>query len=116
MSGTMSIRLWVMALLSFVIPRSYGSDNPFPALHFEHISVENGLPTDEVRQVFQDKDGYIWIATNSGLCLYDGYQIRTFKSNLHTPGLLSNNTINCVTDDNRHNLWIATYDGMNDAG
>ena len=102
-----------MALLSFVIPRSYGSDNPFPALHFEHISVENGLPTDEVRQVFQDKDGYIWIATNSGLCLYDGYQIRTFKSNLHTPGLLSNNTINCVTDDNRHNLWIATYDGVN---
>ena len=68
---------------------------------------------DEVRQVYQDKDGYIWIATNSGLCLYDGYQIRTFKSNLHTPGLLSNNTINCITDDNRHNLWIATYDGVN---
>lgn len=113
MSDITSIRLWMTILLSFAIPRSYASDTSLPALHFGHISVENGLPTDEVRQVYQDKDGYIWIATNSGLCLYNGYQIKTFKSNLHMPGLLSNNTINCITDDNRHNLWIATYDGVN---
>ncbi len=59
MSDITSIRLWMTILLSFAIPRSYASDTSLPALHFGHISVENGLPTDEVRQVYQDKDGYI---------------------------------------------------------
>jgi ligand-binding sensor domain-containing protein len=113
MSNAMLIRLWLVALLSFGISSLYASDSALPVFHFGHISAQDGLPTDEVRQIYQDKDGYIWIATNSGLCQYDGYQIKTYKSNLHTPGLLSNNTICCVAEDNHHNLWIAAYDGVN---
>ena len=109
----MLIRLWLVALLSFGISSLCASDSALPVFHFGHISAQDGLPTDEVRQIYQDKDGYIWIATNSGLCQYDGYQIKTYKSNLHTPGLLSNNTICCVAEDNHHNLWIAAYDGVN---
>jgi len=82
-------------------------------LKFKQLSTLNGLPTDEVQKVFQDKDGYIWIATRSGLCLYDGYQVKTYKANLYTPELFTSNNILCLADDNNHNLWIGTLDGLN---
>nr|WP_320167753.1 two-component regulator propeller domain-containing protein [Mangrovibacterium marinum] len=62
--------------------------------------------------IYQDKDGYIWIATNSGLCQYDAYSIRTFKSNIYTPDVFTNNKILCIEEDNKHHLWIGTYNGL----
>lgn len=33
------------------------------------------LPTNEVRILYQDSDGFIWLPTHSGLVRYDGYDI-----------------------------------------
>ncbi|GHU93373.1 hybrid sensor histidine kinase/response regulator [Bacteroidia bacterium] len=77
------------------------------------ITTSHGLPTDEVRQVYQDKDGYIWIATNDGLCRYDGYQLKTYKTNLYAPELLSSNKLTAIAEDGNHNLWIGTANGLN---
>ncbi len=82
-------------------------------LNFKQLSTADGLPTDEVQKVYQDRDGFIWIATRYGFCLYDGYQTSLYKSNLYTPDLLSNNNIYCLTDDADHNLWIGTQEGLN---
>ena len=82
-------------------------------LTFKQISTSNGLPTDEVLKIYQDKEGFIWLATRYGLCKYDGYQVTIYKSNLYAPGLLTNNSINCLTDDNDNNLWIGTQEGLN---
>jgi ligand-binding sensor domain-containing protein len=41
-------------------------------LAFEHLSVDQGMPT-VVNYILQDKIGYLWFATNSGLYKYDGY-------------------------------------------
>lgn len=32
-----------------------------------------------VHQVYQDRDGYIWIPTFYGLFRYDGYEVRTYN-------------------------------------
>ncbi len=77
------------------------------------LSILNGLPSDEVKQLYQDRDGYIWIATYDGLCRYDGYQLKIYKANLHTPNLLSSNKINTMAEDDNHNLWIGTANGLN---
>lgn len=80
---------------------------------FNHITIEDGLPSSEIYQIYQDKEGYMWFATRDGLCQYDGYAIRTYKSNLYTPELLTNNVIYCVVEDNDSRLWIGTYSGLN---
>jgi signal transduction histidine kinase/ligand-binding sensor domain-containing protein/DNA-binding response OmpR family regulator len=77
------------------------------------LSAASGLPTDGIRQVYQDKDGYIWLATIDGLCRYDGYQLKVYKTNLYTPGLLSSNKINVVAEDGNHQLWIGASNGLN---
>ncbi|MDR1738318.1 MAG: response regulator [Candidatus Symbiothrix sp.] len=77
------------------------------------LSTVNGLPTNEVRQVYQDSEGYIWIATRNGLCRYDGYEVKTYKSNLYTPDLLSNNRLTAVAEDSNNRIWIGTDKGLN---
>lgn len=41
---------------------------------------EDGLPHGHVTQLLQDEQGLMWFATWNGLCRYDGYEFRTFKS------------------------------------
>ncbi|MCD8093356.1 MAG: response regulator [Bacteroides sp.] len=82
-------------------------------LDFKQISTLNGLPTDEVQKIYQDREGFIWVATRYGLCKYDGYQVTVYRSNLYTPGLLTNNNIFCLADDYDGNLWIGTQEGLN---
>lgn len=81
-------------------------------LEFKQFSTPDGLPNSMVHQVYQDRDGYIWIPTFYGLFRYDGYEVRTYKSNLYTPGLLTNNNVLCVEEDYSHRLWIGTHEGL----
>lgn len=43
------------------------------------LSVASVLPPNSVRTVLQDKYGYMWFATTSGLVRYDGYQAEVIK-------------------------------------
>ena len=45
-----------------------------------YYDEEDGLPQGHVTQVLQDAQGFMWFATWNGLCRYDGYEFRTFKS------------------------------------
>ena len=43
----------------------------------EHRGVEEGLPTDGLLEIAQDREGYMWFSSNSAIFRYDGV---TFKS------------------------------------
>lgn len=47
--------------------------------HVEHIGTEQGMPQTRVSGVLHDKNGYIWLATWTGLARYDGYSVKIFK-------------------------------------
>jgi len=49
------------------------------------LTVANGLPTNEVYDLFQDKKGYMWIATDKGVCRYNGREFKYYK-NKHQKG------------------------------
>ena len=40
------------------------------------FNTDNQLSSNLATQVFQDKSGFIWIATRNGLNTYDGYHIK----------------------------------------
>ena len=46
--------------------------------HMEQLSVDEGLPHTDVSSIVQDRDGYIWIGTYSGLCRYDGTDMTVY--------------------------------------
>ena len=50
------------------------AQNTLPAeLHFNRLSVKDGLPEGFVNSMIQDREGYIWMTTQRGLVRYDGY-------------------------------------------
>jgi ligand-binding sensor domain-containing protein len=55
---------------------------------FETLTVDNGLPENEIRGITQTPDGYLWIATFNGLVRFDGVHLTVF--NRKTPGLTAN--------------------------
>ena len=71
-----------------------------------HISSADGLPCNQVFDMKQDKDGYIWLATANGLSRYDGYQFLNFY-NLGTNGMHAVLGYVMPDDDGRH-LWMQT--------
>ena len=44
-----------------------------------HISKEDGLPSNHTQVIKQCENGFIWIGTREGLCRYDGSQIRVYR-------------------------------------
>lgn len=70
------------------------------------------LPSNEITDIHQDLDGFIWLGTSNGLARYDGYSVQTFRSDYRQPERLSNNHITCFAEDERH-IWIGTQKGVN---
>lgn len=109
-SSYFSISLLVIFL--FLSLSVFSQKESKTVLSFAQISTTQGLPTNEVHCIYQDKQGFIWIGTNSGLCQYDGAQLKVVKDNLFNPGLPINNYIRCIVEDDQQQLWIGTNDGI----
>jgi Signal transduction histidine kinase len=45
-----------------------------------HYNNENGLPQNSVKFAEMDNDGYLWLATESGIVRYDGQRFRVFDN------------------------------------
>ena len=43
---------------------------------FETYSVKEGLSQSSARVIYQDKLGYIWVGTESGINRFDGYEFK----------------------------------------
>lgn len=59
-----------------------------------------------------DRQGLIWLGTNSGIKSYDGYRFNTFRTDAQSPNILPNNQILSMTEDNNNCLWIGTRNGL----
>lgn len=77
-----------------------------------HYNVEDGLYHREVNSFFEDDDGYIWLATKSGINRFDGHQFLVWTK--EKDGLLSNH-INDMVKDAFGNIWLVPlrYKGGN---
>lgn len=80
---------------------------------FKQISLEEGLPSLQIHQTFQQSNGFIWFATSRGASRYDGYSFRHFYFAPNSANHISNNLISKIAEDNTGNIWLATEDGLN---
>jgi sugar lactone lactonase YvrE len=97
--------LWFASLLSGVYYYNGKS--------FQNFTTKDGLPSNGVKNFYEDKAGNIWFATVGGTSRYDGKSFRNFT----TKDGLPNNDINSIMEDKTGKLWFGTrgdacfYDG-----
>lgn len=73
----------------------------------DKLDKYNGLPTSTIYDIFQDKNGFIWLATEEGLLKYNG---KYFKSYHHTN--LHSKAGSRIKEDNLGRIWYQTFDGF----
>ncbi len=104
--------LTIIKTIALLLLMSMGlySHAQFLQLKFDHITSENGLPQSTIHGIAKDKHGFMWFGTWSGLCRYDGYNIRVYRYDAHNPRSLINNRIHNILTDSKGDLWISTFD------
>lgn len=82
-----------------------------PPVAFKNYTVTHGLSHDVVRDILQDSMGFIWVATQDGLCRFDGYTFKVYKSVYQDSTSLSSNKVIALEEDKNQNIWVATWGG-----
>ena len=77
-------------------------------LKFERIDDRNGLSSDFVSNIVQDKDGYMWFATLDGLNRYDGYAVKQYKNRLNGELFFKSNVFDCIEVAEDGKLWLGS--------
>lgn len=109
----LSKSVFSIALISLVSFSSYAIDSEKSDYRFNHLGVSDGLPSLKVNKTFQQKNGYIWFATDSGAARYDGKTFKNYSYNPNSDTHITNSYIHDLTEDYLGNMWIATEDGFN---
>jgi signal transduction histidine kinase/DNA-binding response OmpR family regulator/ligand-binding sensor domain-containing protein len=77
------------------------------------IPVAKQLPSNTVYRMFQDGDGFVWLGTMDGFCRYDGYDMKSFRSEVANPAFPSNYITGGFAEDTlNRTLWIGTEKGV----
>lgn len=107
-------RSWIFALLACAVAIAAHAAPPVPEvrpMYFEHLSVRDGLSQSTVMSILQDSQGFLWLATESGLDRYDGYSIREYRRQRGNDQALASDYIWKIDEDSRGDLWLATAGG-----
>ena len=90
--------IFLVFLISNVFAQNVGS--------MQTISIPDGLSSPNVKNVYQDRFGYIWIMTEDGLNRYDGSIIKIYRNDPDNPKSLYNNSVYSAVEDTAGYLWI----------
>lgn len=72
-------------------------------LSFNRLTVENGLLSNSVLSIAQDRQSFLWFGTSIGLTRYDGARFKVY---------LPSNNITSLYCDKANNLWAGTSGGL----
>lgn len=75
--------------------------------HFDNYSVKEGLAQSSVYAIDQDKEGFVWMGTASGLSRFDGKQIINYT----TEDGLADGAVKAIYIDTLGAIWLGHVDG-----
>lgn len=76
---------------------------------FEYITAKNGLPQSTVLGIVKDKYGFMWFGTWNGLCRYDGYSLKIYRTIPGDTTSLSSSRIHYLYKDKDGNIWVSVF-------
>ena len=85
---------------------------PLAAQTGKFYSTNNELSSSLINQIFQDKRGFIWIATEYGLNRFDGLRFSNYKHMSGDSTSIKNNYVRTLYEDSRQNLLVGCIDGL----
>jgi len=82
-------------------------------VRFSQLSMKDGLANSSISGIVQDKAGFLWVGSQSGLHRYDGIQFTVYQNEPFDPSSLPHNLIQTMyMDTDGEILWLGTYGGL----
>jgi ligand-binding sensor domain-containing protein/signal transduction histidine kinase len=75
---------------------------------FERVLTDEGPSKGTIYSIIQDKQGFLWLGTATGLVRYDGYTFKRYAHNPSDSNSISGDFIWNVCEDSSGDLWIGT--------
>ena len=72
------------------------------------ITTQDGLPSNQVQHLVQDKQGFIWMGTSDGLCRFDGYSFVKYPTVGFGKGKINANVGTIYLDEPNNLMWLRT--------
>ena len=82
-------------------------------MRFRNFATEQGLSLNDVKNIFQDNQGFMWFGTRDGLNKFDGNKFIVYKNDPLDSASISSNDVKSICEDNKGYLWVATTGGLN---
>jgi signal transduction histidine kinase/ligand-binding sensor domain-containing protein/DNA-binding response OmpR family regulator len=103
-------RFWfALAFIVHILPGyTQPSSLPDKNIFFSKLPENLGLSQTSINSILQDRHGFLWVGTWSGLIRYDGYLTQVFHSGTEG-GQLQSNLISSLFEDHNGDLWIGTH-------
>jgi len=79
---------------------------------FYHLTIANGLSSNRVNDIIQDREGFYWIATEDGLNRFDGSTCKIFRNIKNDSTSLSHNNCTYLMEDDNGDIWVGTLVGL----
>lgn len=88
---------------------------PAQEVSFKRYTAEEGLESSHISALHQDRLGFLWVGTGSGLFRFDGYGFKAYKRNPADTTSISDNFVNVLFEEPgpEGKLWIGTTNGLN---
>ncbi|WP_276133586.1 histidine kinase [Polluticoccus soli] len=91
---------YILLLLLYSIPACLGQDSS----RMIRLTMAEGLPSNNVYSLLQDRNGYLWVTTDNGIAKYNGYTFRTFNAADGLPLEMFG-----IFEDAQRRLWVDYY-------
>ncbi|MBQ8467425.1 MAG: hypothetical protein IJ546_07015, partial [Prevotella sp.] len=72
----MTKKLYLILLLLLGATTTFAAQQPF--IRSRNFTTREGLSSNVVNTIIQDRRGYLWLGTNHGLTRFDGHQFVNF--------------------------------------
>lgn len=82
------------------------------SIQFKHIGSQEGLPDLTVLSIAEDKFGFIWFTSYSGVSRYNGYEVTNYKFNSGNSNSLPSNRVLSSCSDKNGTVWFGTEFGI----
>lgn len=76
----------------------------------ERFGRLQGLMSNYVTDIAQDRRGILWIASEAGLHRFDGHSFTRYSNDI--PGMAGNTLTSIRYDKEKDRLWIGTKSGL----
>ncbi len=108
--------MWFLSIFAAAALTGSSIGDAYPKgvnVHFERITVDDGLSQNSIFSIFQDSKGFMWFGGEGGLNRYDGYTFKVYNVCPTRRGCLSNSFVESMCEEPDRVLWIGTRQGLN---